>query len=468
MKTTIAYGLVRAAVGAFRLAATSALLAVLLVPTSRATVIAFQKVKTTGTTTINENPGYQKVVVNSAGPFTVLAGDVVTAHIQQEVQWPDSTRIMTACGIVVATSPTAVDNTSTGYIGMISKFSGSNLDIAKEGTEVLTRTGSYQFATGYATVYINSIAYGQTLPQFTPGPDATIRTDYAELIAVIERGVTRYATSAYQSLPTDANGFYVPVGNSTLYTQYSVGPLTIPADSMVDVRFQVEASTPTNLGAITQRLGRKVIQTTSSTSTSGTSLQIAAQGGITNLEHHSTYGTGGGIYLTAGATGAYFNSVLWAWGDGTKLPIESESSTLYGGFAVEVRPYAGGYWKDTTRNITTADATQRVLYSVGPIDIPAGKVVEVRYQSAFQPSAQVSFDSQIVRGTSATAVSGVTVQRPLGTKFHPAYTYTNSIHSTAEQVSTAATGQYYNVVVWLPNGGTLPVMDWGQLEVVFR
>jgi hypothetical protein len=386
------------------------------------------------------------------------------------VTWTGSGRIMTGCGIVVATSPTAVDNTSTGYIGLLSKFSSSNLDKTKEGDEVLTRTGSFQFASGYSTVYINSVAYGQTLPQFTAGPDAVIPAGYAEIVAAVERGVTRYATTAYQQLPYDsgAANYYVPItGGFSPYVQYAYGPLNIPAGTMVDVRFQVEASTPTNLGTITQRLGRKVIQTTSATSTSGSFLNLAIQGGATNLEHHATFGSGGGMYFPSAVTGAFFNSVLWAYGDGTELFIETDSSTLYGGFAVELRPYAG-FWKDTARNIATVDATERVLYSVGPIDVPADQLVEIRYQSAFNPTSRVSFDSKIVRATSATAVTGTEIQKPLFRYYDPAYTYTNAIHSTAERPTAAANGQYYNVVVWLPSGGSLPVMDWGQLEVVFR
>jgi hypothetical protein len=437
---------------------------------SHASVVGFQKVVTTTAKTINENPGYQKIVICSAGPFTVQAGDVATAHIQEEITWTGTGRIMTGCGIVVATSPTAVDNTSAGYIGMLSKFSGSNLDKAKESTEVLTRTGSYQFAADYTTVYINSVAYGQTLPLNTPGPDATIPAGYGEIVAAVERGVTRYATTTYQQLPYDSTEgkYYVPVASTfTPKVQYAYGPLDIPAGTMVDVRFQVEASTPTNLGTITQRLGRKIIQTTSSSSTSGTNLTLAIQGGATNLEHHATFGCGGGMYFPSAVTGAYFNSVLWAYGDGSELFIETDSSTLYGGFAVELRPYVG-FWRDTTRNVTTLDSTPRVLYVVGPIDVPADQLVEVRYQAAFQPSANVSFDSKIVRGTSATDALGTEIQRPLYRHFDPAYTYTNALHSTAERPTTAVTGQYYKVIAWLPDGGSLPVLDWGQLEVVFR
>ena len=42
-------------------------------------------------------------------------------------------------------------------------------------------------------------------------------------------------------------------------------------------------------------------------------------------------------------------------------------------------------------------------------------------------------------------------------------------HSTAERPATAQTGQYYNVVAWRTQGaGTIPVVDWGELEVAKR
>lgn len=437
---------------------------------SHAAVVGFQKVVTTTDKVVNNVPGYQKVVVCSVGPFTVETGDVVTSHVQAEFTWAGTSRCMAAGGVIVATSPTAVDNSSAGYIGMVNKWAGNNLVKALESTDIMTRNGSYRFGANYATVYVNFVAYGQTLPLGTPGPDMVIPAGYAEIAAVVERGVTRYQTTAYQQIPYDSGipNYYVPVSSSfNPLVQYSYGPLNIPADTMVDVRFQVEASTYGITQSQTQRLGRKVIQTTSATSTSGPLLNLAIQGGATGGEHHATFSSGGGMHFPTATNGVHFNSVLWGYGAGSQLQIETESSQLYGGFAVELRPYAG-YWKDIARNITTVDATKRVIYSVGPIDIPPGQTIEVRYQAAFQPSANVAFDSQIIRGTSATATTGVLVQKPLWRKMDPAYTYTNAIHSTAEQVAAQTNGQYYNVVAWLPNGGSLPVLDWGQLEVVFR
>jgi hypothetical protein len=441
------------------------LLAGLVAPGARASVVAYSKVVTTTAKTIDNTPGNSMIVVCSAGPFTVQAGDLVSAHIQEELTWTGTSHVMAGCGIVVATSPTATDSTSPGYLGMLSKFSGSNLDAVPEATEILARNGSYQFASASSTIYINSVAYGATLGGTCP--DFVIPAGYAELVAVVESGVTRYSTTAYQQLPYDsvAGNYYVPTGGAQL-VQYSLGPISVPANTMVDVRFQIEATTETAFGT-EQRLGRKIIYANSASTTVGTFMTVPIQGGAARTEHHFTYGHGAGQYFAAADTNAYFNTVLWSY-DGTtpKLYVETDS-TLYGGYAVELRPFVN-FWRDATRNVATLDGTQRVLYSIGPINIPAGQVAEVRYQAAFAPTANVAFDSMIIRGTSATAVTGTTVQRALYRKYDPSYVYTNAVHSTAEQVTSAQNGQYYNVVAWLPNGGSLPVMDWGQLEVVFR
>lgn len=147
------------------------------------------------------------------------------------------------------------------------------------------------------------------------------------------------------------------------------------------------------------------------------------------------------IFASGGASNAYFNSVLWAHdGNGYAPLVENGGSANYGNYSVELRPYVY-FGQDYSRNITAVDATERVLYSVGPVDIDADQVVEVR---------------------------GITVQSQLYRKYGPEYVYNNAFHSTAERPATAQTGQYYNVVVSVPSGGSLPVIDWGELEVVKR
>lgn len=110
-----------------------------------------------------------------------------------------------------------------------------------------------------------------------------------------------------------------------------------------------------------------------------------------------------------------------------------------------------------------------MLYSVGPIDIDANQVVELRYQAGFQPTGGTNVVSKIIRATSPTATTGVEVQKGLTRRMHPSYVYNNIIHSTAEQSTTMLTGQYYNVVILRTSGAsTVPIKDWGELEAVKR
>lgn len=439
---------------------------------STSSIVSFSKDTTTPITTLDCTPGYVKQVGYSIGPLTVETADVVSAHLQREITYSGNNHVMVACGIVVATSPTAIDNTSTGFLGMLSPFCGSNLNTPYEGNvEILTRTGSYKFAAASSSVYINAVFYGADLGE---GLNVTFPAgnNYGELVAVVERGVERYSSTTHHSPYVSGFGYSVPIGG-TQYVDNSIGPLTIPANTMVDIRYQIEATAEiAAAGNPAQTLGRKTIYTTSASGTAGTNFTSPSQHAIQKYEHHDVSSHAGGAFFGAGgATGAYFNSVVWSYGgSGNPLLVENGGSAnnLYGNYIVETRPYVY-FGQDLTRNITSVDGTYRVLYAVGPIDIDANQVVEVRYVAAFgAPSSITPFNSGIIRASSPTATTGTTVQPVLYRKYGPSYTYNNAIHSTAERPATALTGQYYNVIVRLPSGGSLPVMDWGELEVVKR
>lgn len=432
-------------------------------------VIGYWKDATTTVTSINNNPGYQKKILYSIGPLTVAAGDLVSVHLQQELTFAGSDNVMASCGVVVATSATAVDPNSSGYLGMAVKFAGQNLSSDEEiSVEVLARSGSWKFTAAASNVYINAVFYGAstaTVPDWTvpAGP-------YGELVAVLESGVAYYTDNTF-SLPFSSteNKYYVP-SSPVLNVQYSI-QANIPDNSMVDCRFQSQATSEVPLGNYRQGFGRQVIQGTSATDVTGVGLNKQIQSGITKGEHHSTMSHVGGVHYSTGITGAYFNGLVYSSGwTGQPLYIDGPSSSSYGSFSLEVRPYVY-FAQDVTRNISSLDGTQRVVYSVGPLDIAPGQVVEVRYQSAFAPTAGITVDSKIVRATSATSTSGVTVQPALARRFHPNYANHNIVHSTADKNTgaTTLTGQYYNVVVWKISGAaSCPVNDWGELEVVKR
>lgn len=445
---------------------------------SVSSIVSYAKDNTTTVTKLESDKVggvFPKYVVYSIGPLTVEAADVVSAHLQRELTWTGTDEISTNCGIVVATSATCRDNTDPGFLGMLSPFCGNNLVVGAEGSsEILTRTGSYQFAAASSSIYINAVFYAASLGT-SIDMDLPVGNNYGELVSVVERGIQRYSSTTHHS-PYGAwwfgTGYAIPIGG-TQYIDNSIGPLTIAPNTMVDIRYQTEVTANiTNGTDPAQTLGRKTIYTTSATSTSGTNFTSPSQHGITKYERHDVSSHAGGAFFgSTGATGAYFNSVVWSYG-GTGSPLQVENggsaSLLYGSYAVETRPYVY-FAQDLTRNITAVSSTPQVLYSVGPLDIDANQVVEIRYVGAFgAPASLTPFNSSIIRATSPTATTGVTVQPALYRKYGPAYVYNQAIHSTAERPTTALTGQYYNVVVTLPSGGSLPVIDWGELEVVKR
>lgn len=449
------------------------------VPTALAggtAIVSFTKDNSTSVTELSceydaNNPAI-KYIVYTIGPLSVQAGDVVTTHMQRELVFTGTAHVMIGCGILVGTSPTAIENTSPGYLGMASPFSGNNLYTAAEGNiSIMSRTGSYKFSSASNSIYINAVFFAEKLGPVPGDLQLPAGSNYGELVAVVERGVERYSSTAHYTPYISGYGYSIPT-NGTLYVDNSVGPLNIPPNTMVDVRYQNEITSNDNMDPEVLRVGRKTIYTSSASSTAGVNLTSPSQAGMLKFTRHLTSShVGGAFFASGGASNAYFNSVLWAHdGKGYAPMVENGGSAnyLYGNYSVELRPYVY-FGQDYSRNITAVDATERVLYSVGPVDIDADQVVEVRYVGVFgAPASIVPFRSRIVRGTSATATTGVTVQSQLYRKYGPSYVYNNAFHSTAERPATAQTGQYYNVVTSVPSGGSLPVMDWGELEVVKR
>ncbi|HEY0771309.1 MAG TPA: hypothetical protein VGD31_13345, partial [Sphingobacteriaceae bacterium] len=431
---------------------------------------------TTDVTFITNYPGYDKKVRYSIGPISVQAGDVISAHFQQQLNINSSVNAMAACDIVIGTNNAVKDHLSTGYLGFIAKPSGSNVSVAEEGScEVLSRSGSYQFTSAANNIYINAAVYGGGTNPSTP--NWTIPGG-GELVAVLESGVSWYKATTMNLTKEPYRGgalkFCVPIDGPNLHVQYAVGPVNVPAGSMVDVRHHIQCTSEVPNGQH-QRLGQNLIQGTSASSTSGLDLSKKSQHGVTWGEHHSTISPVAGAFYSSGVNNAFFNSVLYAYGSWNSEPlfIDGQSDTLYGDMFVEVRPSsASNFYQDDVANISSLNSTQQVLYSIGPLDIDANQVVEIRYNAAFDPAAgQTTVISKIVRATSPTATTGTTVQSALARRFHSNYVFSRIVQSTAEKNgSTPLTGQYYNVVAYRTAGAsTCPVMTtWGELEVIKR
>lgn len=462
----------------FARAYATALLSALLLATciavpGRSAVVSYSKDTTTTVTAVNTYPGYVRYVMYSVGPLTVSAGDVVSAHFQQQLNYNGSVNVMLCSGIIVGTSATVAD-TGTGFVGWVARSAGSNISAAEEGScEVLSRTGSYKFTAAATNIYVNAFVYGGCS---VSAPDCSVPGG-GELVAVVENGVTwdetrtmNLATEPYRG---GAAKSVVQIDGPTLHRQYSYGPVGISAGTMVDVRFDAETTTEVNSGNH-QRFGRSVIQSTAATATTGTTLCRQMQSGITLPEHHSQVSHVGGNYYGSAVGTAYFNSVLYAYGNQTSPSLFIEggptpNNNAYGHFQVERRTTtAGNFYEDTTRNITSLGTTAQVLYSVGPMNIAANQVVEIRYQGCFQASTRTTTIFKIVRATSATDTGGTTVQAALAHRFHPNYVYSGVAQSTADRPSSALSGQFYNVVAYRTDGAAVTVVDCGEMEAVKR
>ncbi|SIO13094.1 hypothetical protein [Chitinophaga niabensis] len=441
------------------------------------TVVAYWKDNVTPITSINNYPGYNKQIMYTIGPITVEAGDVLSAHFQQQLNINSPVNVMAACLVVIGTNNAVKDQTSAGFVGFIAKASGSNISVPEEGScEVLARNGSFQFTAPSNSIYINAVVYGGSTS--SQAPNYTVPGG-GELVAVLERGVTWYKASGMLLPKAPYRGgalkFSVPIDAPNKHVEFSVGPLSIPAGTMVDVRHHIEATAEVPNDGSHQRLGRSLIQGSSATATGGTTLLPASQSGITWGEHHSTMSPAAGNYYAAATSNVFFNSVLYAYGwTGQPLFIEGFGPNLYGDMFVELRESApGNFFQQSTSAISELTATPQVLYSVGPMDIDPGQIVEVRYSAAFHPNAgQSTVLSRIIRTTSPTSTTGTVVQPFLARRFHNNYVYTNMVQTTADRNNgaTTLTGQYYNVVAYRTTGpATCPVMTtWGEMEAVKR
>lgn len=224
--------------------------------------------------------------------------------------------------------------------------------------------------------------YAANLSGNPPGAvDPTLPSGYGELVAVLESGVTRYEMN-YQAFTA------MSVSGNT-WVNKTLGPFNIAANTMVDTRYEVEATTNTSMpdGDYNQRFGRWVSEGTSSTDMAGSRLIKPAQIGGTHGKHHLMVSNAGGKFYSSATNNMYYNAVVYGygWGNpGYPMTIEQSSDYLYGHFIVEMRnSSSGNYYADGSAKISSVVTTPQVLYTVGPIDIAADQVVEVRYMAGF-------------------------------------------------------------------------------------
>lgn len=98
----------------------------------------------------------------------------------------------------------------------------------------------------------------------------------------------------------------------------------------------------------------------------------------------------------------------------------------------------------------SASAPRVVVYSVGPLNIAGGAVVDIRFQSEVttQCSGNIGVGRYVVRASSATATTGTNVVPPAVENVTEDIHHQILVHTGLEQPSSALTGVYYNAIVY--------------------
>jgi hypothetical protein len=117
---------------------------------------------------------------------------------------------------------------------------------------------------------------------------------------------------------------------------YSVGPITVPPNSLVEIDFQCELTN--NLG-YNVGVGRQIIRTTSAASTTGTPINPAVMSNSTPDEHHYVLVHHGmEVVGTTGLTNVYYNVPLWLVSTSATSGATMRLEPGYGELIIKVSP----------------------------------------------------------------------------------------------------------------------------------
>jgi len=138
--------------------------------------------------------------------------------------------------------------------------------------------------------------------------------------------------------------------------------------------------------------------------------------------------------------------------------------------------FGGSLIKDTFENISQLpiNGHQEVLFSVGPLNIPKGAIVDIRFQSEMTNDRDynVGIGRKIIRAYSPLDITGDIVNRAVMSNVTPNEHHEVIVHSNIEQTDTEYSGVYYNVVVWAVSdagGGNIRVEQYyGDMLVEIR
>lgn len=132
---------------------------------------------------------------------------------------------------------------------------------------------------------------------------------------------------------------YLPVTQETGVVRnnaYSVGPISVPPNSLVEIFFQCELTN--NLG-YNVGVGRQIIRTTSAASTTGTPINPAVMSNSTPAEHHYVLvHFGSEVVGSTGLTNVYYNVPLWLVSTSATPGATMTLEQGYGQLVVKVTP----------------------------------------------------------------------------------------------------------------------------------
>ena len=99
--------------------------------------------------------------------------------------------------------------------------------------------------------------------------------------------------------------------------------------------------------------------------------------------------------------------------------------------------------------LSVNDRPGRVLYSIGPLDLRSGTIVDIKFQAELTNDLgyNVGIGRYVVRTHSSLATTGVRVIKAVMSNVTPSEHHEVLIHTGAEEIQENLSGVYYNVVI---------------------
>jgi hypothetical protein len=99
--------------------------------------------------------------------------------------------------------------------------------------------------------------------------------------------------------------------------------------------------------------------------------------------------------------------------------------------------------------LSVNDRSGRVLYSIGPLDLRPGTIVDIKFQAELTNDLgyNVGIGRYVVRTHSPLATTGVKVIKAVMSNVTPIEHHEVLIHTGAEEIQENLSGVYYNAVI---------------------